>query len=158
MKNVGLIPLRNFDVIDEEHQFYRSAQPLYGYEYQWLSRVLNIRHLINLRKERDETLSIPADLDMNVYNLEVKDHCAPDLKQVKRYMELVKYLKGPTLIHCEHGHGRTSTFSVLTKIAFGMTLDEALKDEKERFHYQFTHHHQEEFLTEYYNLHFKGQN
>ena len=152
MKNLGLIPIRNFGIVNEEHELYRSAQPLYGYEYEWLVRTINLRHIINLRDDRDETISVPPHLsDLNVYNIKVKDHNPPDPSQIKRYLDLLKNLSGPILIHCEHGHGRTSTFSVIAKIYLGMNVDEAINDEEYRFHYIFKHHHQEQFLRDYYS-------
>jgi len=153
MKDVGLIPLWNFGEIAPN--LYRSAQPLYGFQYKWLRDTLGIKKIVNLRAESQHD-SKNAPREIEVININVRDHNPPTLEQAHNFMDLIKDMKffkgigphAPTLIHCEHGHGRTSTFSILAKMALGMTLEDAIQDEKERFHFEFRHHAQEAWLRE----------
>lgn len=45
MRNLGLIPLRNFGIVDERLGLYRSAQPMYNYEYPWMRKNWELRQL-----------------------------------------------------------------------------------------------------------------
>jgi protein-tyrosine phosphatase len=147
--NLGLVPLRNFADLGEG--LFRSAQPMYGYEYRWLRNVAGVDMIINLRAESDHDLKMASDHGMEVYTIPVIDHHEPTKSQAKIFMQLVKAAiqsGKKILFHCEHGHGRTSTFCVLARLAQGWTLDEALKEE-ENFHYEFKHHAQIEFLMDF---------
>ena len=146
IKDIGLIPLSNFGQVNSDHAIFRCAQPLFPYQYEWLKKVLGIDMVVNLRSEKDvdSRLGIPAGL--STVTISVPDHHAPTEKQALDFIKFIRNQKGSIVIHCEHGHGRTSTFSVLAKIALGMTLDEAIEDEHVRFHYEFRHKEQEEFL------------
>lgn len=156
MKNVGLIPLWNFGEIAPH--LYRSAQPLYGFQYDWLRKNLGVVQIVNLRQESRHDNNHAGDNQV-VVNFDVKDHFPPTIEQANNFMQLIRDnvdlrpdgldvvgVRTPMLIHCEHGHGRTSTFSILAKLALGETLDAAIKDEKERFHFEFRHHAQEDWL------------
>lgn len=50
MKNLGLVPLRNFAVIDQHKKIYRSAQPLQEEEYDWMHKVLGVKTIVNLKE------------------------------------------------------------------------------------------------------------
>lgn len=149
MQVLGLIPIRNFGVIDQEKQLYRSAQPLYAYEYRWLRDMLDIEHIINLRSEKE--IDVKFAKGMRITTISVPDHHAPTIDQAEGFMKLVRNMSTPTLIHCAHGHGRTSTFSVLAKVALGMSLEQALEEEEKIFHYRFKHKHQKDFLLHHYS-------
>lgn len=147
---LGLIPLRNFAMVDKKKGLYRSAQPMYGYEYEWLKNKLGINTIVNLRSElnHDSTMlkSLTSKIgDIEVITFDVPDHCTPTLKQAKEFIDLIKNRKN-VLFHCEHGHGRTSTFCVLSRIAMGWTLEDALREEAIVFGYQFRHPKQLDFL------------
>jgi len=148
LEKFGLIPLSNFGIVHEGNDkvIYRCAQPLFQYQYDWLKRNLGIKTMVNLRSEKNVDQRFCPHLEMASITYEVPDHHAPTKEQAYRFIDFIRKHDGPIIIHCEHGHGRTSTFSVLAKVAIGMTLDEAIKDEHERFHYEFRHHAQEEFL------------
>lgn len=96
---------------------------------------------MNLRAERQEHVE-------NGMSITVPDHHQPTLSQAMVFMDKVRSHKGTILIHCLHGHGRTSTFSVLAKVALGMTVDEAIQDERDRFHYSFKYPAQEQWLRD----------
>jgi protein tyrosine/serine phosphatase len=143
IRTLGLIPIRNFGIIHDG--LYRSAQPMYGYEYEWLKNMLGLKYIISLREESRHDSNVASEHGLRVFNIDVVDHFPPTLAQVNHFKQILS-AGVPTLFHCEHGHGRTSTFSVISKMLNGMSLDDALNHEKEVFHYQFKHKVQEEFL------------
>lgn len=152
MKNLGLIPLRNFAVLDEKHGLYRSAQPLYNSDYRFLKEKIGIDVIINLRSELRHDSKFDG---FTVINFDIKDHELPTLEQCKKFQQMIKEwcIEGnlKILIHCKHGHGRTSMFSVLARLAMGWSLKRALKEEEEKFHYSFRHPKQKEFLIKNFN-------
>lgn len=151
MKDLGLIPLNNFGEIVPN--IYRSAQPAFAYQYAWLKNVLGLNTIVNLRSEKNMDKKFCDKLGIECIDFGVKDHNPPTCQMAKEFMRFINEHNNDRsiLIHCLHGHGRTSTFSVLTKMANGMTLDEALQDEKNRFHFDFHHHSQEDFLHKLIN-------
>jgi protein-tyrosine phosphatase len=153
-KNLGLVPLRNFAVVDENDGIYRSAQPMYGYEYNWLKEMLELDVIINLRSESRHDEKLAGLYGIKVINIDVPDHHEPSVHQADHFIELIKKFTShgkKVLFHCEHGHGRTSTFCVLARIAQGWNLIDALKEEEQIFHYNFKHPAQKEFLKKYFS-------
>jgi protein-tyrosine phosphatase len=149
---LGLIPLRNFGIVNKESQVYRSAQPIYSYEYEWLRKMLNIDCIINLRAESRHDNNLAPKHGIEVVNIDVEDHKAPTKEQADLFIKILHDKldkRESVLIHCEHGHGRTSTFSVLAAIIMGQTLDQAIAQENNDFHYQFRHPQQIDFLNKY---------
>lgn len=156
-ETLGLIPLHNFGVVSHKHKIYRCAQPLNSREYIWLKEMLGIVTIVNLRAESHHDAMWAPKYDINVMEIPVKDHDVPTKEQADDFIAFIRKnamheAKGqhPVLIHCEHGHGRTSTFCVLAKLALGSTLKQALKEESNKFHYTFNHYVQTQFLADYY--------
>ena len=151
MNSVGLIPLLNFAEM-EANKLYRSAQPMFPYQYKWLKNKLNLTHIINLREESrlDERLAGP--LGISVTNIDVKDHHPPSYEQGLMFMNLIQTPGVTALFHCEHGHGRTSTFAVIARLARGWSLEKALQEEYEVFDYHFVHQKQLDWLTGFSNF------
>ncbi len=148
MRNLGLVPLRNFGVVDERLGLYRSAQPMYNYEYAWMRKKLGIKTIINLRSESQHDDVFGVKLGFKVIDFLVPDHKAPTEQQINDFIEIIKDRTNfPLLFHCEHGHGRTSTFCIASRIAMGWTLKEALDEEKRVFKYTFKHQDQIDFLN-----------
>ena len=143
---LGLIPLRNFAMVDKEKNIYRSAQPMYAYEYAWLKNTLGIDTIVNLRSElkHDEVMNVNG---FKVININIPDHCTPTLFEAKAFINLIQKEKN-ILFHCEHGQGRTSLFCVLARIAMGWTLKDALEEEVIVFGYNFKHPKQLQFLKQ----------
>lgn len=148
MITLGLVPVKNFGEVDSENKIYRSAQPLYAYEYNWLKEHVGIENIINLRSEldRDERLAPKFGIKV-ISGFGIPDHEIPTVEQAQSFMELIKGMKN-TLFHCEHGHGRTSLFCVLTRMAFGLSLEEALEEQETVWNYKFKHPKQLNFLTQ----------
>jgi protein-tyrosine phosphatase len=149
MSQIGLVPLRNFAIVSRRRKIYRSAQPMYNYEYKWLAKTLGIKHIINLRSEKNIDEKFAPQHGINVLTIAVKDHHPPTLVQARQFMEFISSTSEPVLFHCEHGHGRTSTFHILTMLALGMSLDRALKNHENNYHYNFKHSYQREFFEIY---------
>ena len=143
----GLIPIKNFAEV-EKGKLYRSAQPMYDYEFAWLAKQ-GILTLVNLREESNHDEEHAPKHGLHVIKYNIKDHHSPRLQQAHLFMTLVKQSKTPMLFHCEHGQGRTSTFCVLARLAKGWSLDKALKEEKDRFGYEFKHPEQLKFLNQF---------
>lgn len=151
--NLGLIPIRNFGILRDKRigqsGLYRSAQPEYGYEYEWLVHMLGLRRIISLRSESQHDKVWAPMHGIDAVCIPVDDHKTPSNKQVRQFIDLLQNQGDkPTLFHCEHGHGRTSTFSVIAKLWYGMSLEDALRHEQQAFHYRFRHPAQEHFLHE----------
>lgn len=149
MKELGLVPLRNFAQVDEN--IYRSAQPEYGYEWRWLKNVLDIGLIVNLRSESEQSEHGAKMIGAGYVHYPIKDHLPPTQAQAEAFMELIRTTNKPILFHCEHGQGRTSTFCILARMAKGMSYEDAIKEEKDRFHYEFHHPAQLEFLNQFNN-------
>lgn len=148
---IGLVPIRNFGVV--KPNIYRSAQPIHKYEYQWLKNNLKLQEIFNLRAELDHDSKLAPVCGIHSVTIPIKDHFPPTIEEANWFMDVVKVnsdLKRPMLFHCEHGHGRTSIFSVLSKVALGSTIDEAIEDEKHRFGYEFKHQQQLDWLKNFY--------
>lgn len=153
--SLGLIPLKNFGVVSKKYMIYRCAQPMFERDYTWAAEMLSINTIVNLRKESNRDDTYAAKVGMKVYTIPVPDHDPPTTEQADEFVDFVRRTAAykpvkPILIHCEHGHGRTSTFCVLAKLALGMTLKQALREESKKFHFAFSHFTQERFLEEYY--------
>lgn len=146
MSTLGLVPLLNFgEVIPGK--VYRSAQPHYLFQYKWLREKVGIRYIINLRAESiDESKATRFGIE--VYNLAITDHHSPTITQAQVFVDLITKLKGPVLIHCEHGRGRTSLFIVLLRLSQGWSLDNALKEEADQYGYSFPHKAQLDWLQQ----------
>lgn len=152
---LGLIPLKNFGVVSKRYHIFRCAQPMFSRDYIWCAEVLKLQTIINLRKESNRDDSYAAQYGITVYDIPVADHNPPTNEQADEFVTFIRNaaadkVEHPILIHCEHGHGRTSTFCVLAKLALGSTLKKALREESKKFHYAFSHFTQERFLEEYY--------
>lgn len=147
MENLGLIPLSNFGEVLPK--VYRSAQPQFGYQYGWLKNVLKIDTIVNLRSEKNIDKRFCDKFGIESITFAVKDHDSPSKEIANEFIEFIKTQSGLILIHCEHGHGRTSTFSVLSKIANGFSVDDAILDEQIRFNYHFKYQTQLDFLKSF---------
>lgn len=148
----GLVPIRNFAIVDEQRGLYRSAQPIYSYEYVWLKN-LGIKTIINLRAESDIDNKKAPKVGINVVNVRVKDHYIPTKEQVQVFIDTLKDESNyPLIFHCQHGHGRTSTFCMLARMVMGWSHEQALKEETETYQYHFRYQPQIEFLKQVFHV------
>ena len=143
--NYGLIPLLNFAQVDDK--IFRSAQPIHEYQYDFVSDVLGVGLLINLRSEAHIDDKLAPSEGMAVINIDIPDHKAPTVEDVKKFVKAYKHFEGTKmLIHCAHGRGRTTTFCVIARMLQGWSLDQAIAEQTDRFLYTFKHPVQLEFL------------
>lgn len=145
MTQFGLVPLVNFAQVDET--VFRSAQPHYDFQFDWLRKKVGIEVLVDLRKESDIDKRIGTEHGFDVFELCVPDHHAPTLEQVQKFKDFYDTHKDKKmLIHCAHGQGRTTTFCVLVRLFQGWELEEALREQCEVYGFKFKHKEQLEFL------------
>lgn len=135
-----LVPIRNFAEV--RSGLYRSAQPEYRYEWRWLRDHTDVELVVSLRAEHAPD-KVPSPL--RAVRIPIKDHAAPTDEQAGLFLHYLD--EGtPLLVHCEHGHGRTSTMVVLARLHEGWSLGEAINEERDRFGYQFRHLDELRFL------------
>lgn len=145
MNNLGLIPLINFAKVGE--LTFRSAQPQYAYQYEWIKNKLEVEILVNLRSESDTDTRVGIEHGFEVFNVRVPDHHAPTVEQYNEFQDFYKANKHKKmLIHCAHGQGRTTTFCVIVRLLQGWTLEEALSEQTNEYAYKFKHQKQLDFL------------
>lgn len=160
ISELGLVPLHNFGVVSQKHKIFRCGQPLDSRQYIWIKEVLGVQTIVNLRAESQHDHKWAEKYDMKVYDIPVLDHTPPTFSQADEFVQFIRnnVLMEPqngihqVLLHCEHGHGRTSTFCVLARLALGDTLKTALSEEAKKFHYAFNHYVQTQFLEDYYKV------
>lgn len=145
-------PLKNFAIVEEGKAF-RSAQPMYNYEYLWVANKLGLKTMINLRGELNHDKKFCEKLSIKEITYDIKDHYPPTIQDCLDFMEVLNDGRNyPLLFHCEHGQGRTSTFSVLYSLHCGLTLDEALEKERVEYDYTFKHQCQLDVLHEFIKI------
>lgn len=155
--NLGLIPLVNFSVVNAKHLIFRSGQPLHRKDYKWLHDNLDIEDIIDLRAESNDDEQKAPEFGIKVWKIPVVDGDAPSIDQGDTFISILRRLleeNRPALIHCEHGHGRTSTFCVLAQLVMGMGFEDAMNEEKVKYRYDFHHQEQIDFLKKYHKLRF----
>lgn len=143
-----LVPIRNFAEVDADKKLFRSAQPEFSYEFKFIKEKLGVDTIVNLRNDRnnrDQFFS--SKFGLKSVSIPMQDDHSPTLEQARAFIELVKNGRG-ILFHCEHGHGRTSLFCVLARIAMGWKLQPAIDEETKVFGYEFHHQNQLDFLRE----------
>lgn len=146
-----ITPLRNFGIV-EENKIFRSAQPQYSYEYDWIVRNLKVKTIINIRKELDHDSKFAPQRGIKVVSFDIPDHHAPNEDHCEAFFKMLDDQDNfPMLFHCQHGQGRTSSFSVLCSLHAGMSLDEALEREHNDFGFTFKHQEQIDFLKSFYD-------
>lgn len=144
-----LNPLRNFAHLEGSH-LYRSAQPIYDYEFRFIKKELGITHILNLRSEINIDRKFAHKYGIHAHTISVADHHPPMLHQALSFIHFISFVRTPILFHCEHGRGRTSTFAVIARIGFnGWSLERSLKEEKDVFGYDFQHPVQLEWLKNF---------
>jgi len=152
----GLVAVRNFAEV-EPQRIFRGAQPLEWWEFAWLANQLGVKTFVDLREESYYDRRMIADLlakqrvptDVNAIRVPVTDDKPPTIDQANQFADLVRNLKEPMFFHCSHGHGRTSTFNVIARLAQGWSLDQAIAEERDTYGYEFRIPSQVEFLKSY---------
>jgi protein-tyrosine phosphatase len=142
MENAKLLAVRNFAEVHPG--LYRGAQPVDDFEYQWLRETFGVNAIVNLRAEAP---TLDNDKGISLVTLAVVDDKAPTFEQADIFVRTIT--NGSTFYHCAHGHGRTSTFTVIARLHEGWTLEAAMREERDRFGYAFKNFSQIDFLSSY---------
>lgn len=110
-------PAKNFHVV-EEGKFYRSAQ-LRGYEFEDAVKNLGIKTVINLRGSQpgewwfDEEKSTLDRLGVRFESIGFSTEQLQTREDLLRYLELLKTVERPILVHCRSGADRTGEASAI---------------------------------------------
>lgn len=103
---------------------YRSPQPR---EADLLELApLGVRLVVNLREESPQSRDLCQKLGLDYHSIPVPDQQTPSLEQVLEFFQVVSE-RGPALVHCWAGRGRTGVFVTCYRLWRGMDLEEAIR-------------------------------
>ena len=149
VESLKLLAVRNYALL--EPGLHRGAQPIDPFEYRWLAR-LGVKRIVNLRAEAigSDEVNSKGEGAFQFVRVPIVDDTAPTTAQADQFVALVRD-KVPMFWHCHHGHGRTSTMSVLARLVRTptWTLDQAIAEESTRFGFTFAIPEQLAFLHAY---------
>lgn len=111
-----------------------------------------VTFIVNLR-EHDETGDVyRSTRRAKPVHIPVKNDCAPTDEQALRWLDFCAQ-RAPDdklYVHCHAGHGRTSTFCILVRLAQGYPLERSVIEERRRgFDPEGKHRRQYEFLRSF---------
>ena len=84
-----------------------------------------VRVLVNLHPRSHPTALVVA-LGIEQVHLPVPDFAAPTVEQLHRGVAAVRAARGPVVVHCGGGYGRTGTLLACLYVAQGLAPDEAI--------------------------------
>ncbi|GAC1652505.1 MAG: hypothetical protein NVS9B12_01940 [Vulcanimicrobiaceae bacterium] len=106
--------------------------------YKWLVNS-GVKTIVNLRAE-DNTEELLAPLGFELVHIPVADNAAPSQEQAMQWLALAsEEARRPLYIHCQSGHGRTSTFCILFRLAQGWKLSDSIAEEAQKYGFQPDH-------------------
>lgn len=108
----------------------RGAQPE-GEQYRWLAEQ-GIGIIVNVRMKEEERAIERAAPQLLGIAIPVKDHRAPTEDQALKWLRFCAAIehRAKLYVHCRQGHGRTSLFCTLVRLAQGVPLNSALQEEQ----------------------------
>ena len=103
--------------------------------FAWLTRTAGIASIVNLRAEDNTEAYLAQPLGFAPVHLPVTDNRAPSPEQADAWLAFVADpANHPVFIHCQSGHGRTSTFCILFRVTQqGWKLDDAIEESVQRY-------------------------
>ncbi len=118
------VPARKVDA-----WLYRSAQPRENDLAEVLS--MGVKLVVNLREETPQGVDSPESqmcvkLGLDYHRIPVTDQQTPAFEQVLEFIEVVE-ARGPALVHCWAGRGRTGLFVACYRLWRGVDLEEAIR-------------------------------
>ncbi|MCE7869404.1 hypothetical protein DYH09_03395 [bacterium CPR1] len=102
---------------------YRSPQP--SLADLTALREQGLKLVVNLRQESEQSAEHCRELSLDYHFLSVPDQCVPQVGQVLDFLRQVQ-ARGPALVHCWAGQGRTGVFVACYRLARGIELEEAV--------------------------------
>lgn len=113
------VPARQVDA-----RLFRSPQP--GEDDLVEAREKGVRLVVNLREESVASLALCRKLGLDYHAIPVPDQETPRFEQVLEFLEVVE-ARGPALVHCWAGRGRTGLFVACYRVWAGIELEEAIR-------------------------------
>ncbi len=110
------VPARQVDAL-----LYRSPQPREGD----LTELADLKLVVNLREESDQSQLLCEKLGLDYHCIPVPDQGTPAFDQVLEFLQVVEK-RGPALVHCWAGRGRTGLFVACWRLWSGVELEEAI--------------------------------
>jgi len=90
--------------------------------------------VVNLRAEDNTEAVLGRHFKIKHVQIPVADNHAPTDAQVMHFLDLCAASDRRSIyLHCQNGHGRTSTFCILFRLAQGMKLTDAIREETRRY-------------------------
>lgn len=105
--------------------------------FRWLVQAAEIATVVNLRAEDNTEAALAPELKFEAVQIPVVDNKAPSQEQGMQFLQLcADGSKRPLFVHCQSGHGRTSTFCALVRLAQGWKLEDAIDEAVQRYGFQ----------------------
>ena len=118
--------------------------PNFGWMTPWLARGAHpnpagfrwltdngVKSIVNLRAEDNTEVALTELLPFTPVQIPVVDNTAPSTEQALMWLQLCAEQRNrPVFVHCQAGHGRTSTFCMLVRLAQGWKLKDAIDEER----------------------------
>lgn len=108
----------------------RGAQPR-AEQYRWLAEQ-GFQIVVSLRSKQEERGIERAAPQLLAVAIPVEDHHAPTDEQALKWLRFCACVENRTkmYVHCRQGHGRTSVFCALVRLAQGTDLSVALAEDR----------------------------
>lgn len=120
-----MFEIDRFDVHRVSPDLFRGPQP--DLRVLQMLAEAGLRTVVNLRSESDHSRDLCERLWLGYHRIPVEDWTAPSLEQVEEFLGLVDEPgRGPILVHCLGGVGRTGVFVSCYRVRRGMTAEQAL--------------------------------
>lgn len=143
-----MIDLARFDVHQVSPVLYRGPQP--DVRILQMLAEAGVRLVVNLRSESDQTRDLCERLWLEYRHIPVDDWTTPEPEQVQEFLELLEEpARGPVLVHCLGGVGRTGVFVSCYRIVHGMSAQDALALSDMETPWMGMNHAQREFVREF---------
>lgn len=106
-----------------DDRLYRSPQPSLADLAALKEEGLKL--VVNLRQESEQSAEHCRELGLDYQLIAVPDQDVPRLEQVVDFLRQV-HSRGPALVHCWAGRGRTGIFVACYRLSRGIELEEAI--------------------------------
>jgi len=105
--------------------------------FRWLTQTARVKTIVNLRAEDNTEAALAPALGFSPVQFAVIDNMPPTQEQAMQFLQLcADDSKHPIFVHCQSGHGRTSTFCCLVRLTQGWKLDDAIEEAVHRYGFE----------------------